>query len=84
MVEAHYGVKPMIYTGHSFYKDNLKDHGFDDYPLWIAAYSESRRNDEIIKNADIYQFSEHVNVPGIPENFTDGNDVRRLSDIVIK
>jgi lysozyme len=36
-VENTYHVKPIIYTGASFYK-NFLGHDFDDYPLWIAHY----------------------------------------------
>ena len=36
-VENAYGVKPIIYTGYTFYKDYLAGE-FDDYPLWIAHY----------------------------------------------
>ena len=38
-VEAHYGVKPIIYTFVSFYKDYL-GRDFDEYPLWIAHYQK--------------------------------------------
>lgn len=38
-VETKMGVKPIIYTGLSFYKDYL-DGYFDDYPLWIAHYNK--------------------------------------------
>ena len=37
-VERAYGVKPIIYTGYSFYKDHLEGY-FDEYPLWIAHYN---------------------------------------------
>ncbi|GAA4437856.1 hypothetical protein GCM10023188_32540 [Pontibacter saemangeumensis] len=37
LVEDAYGVKPILYTGYSFYKDYLEGH-FDDYHLWIAHY----------------------------------------------
>jgi lysozyme len=37
-VERAYGVKPIIYTGFSFYKDYLEGY-FDEYPLWIAHYN---------------------------------------------
>lgn len=84
IVEEHYGVKPMIYTGYDYYRKNLKDYGFDEYPLWIAAYSPEKRNDSIVINAEIHQFAEKVRVPGITENWTDGNDVRCLGDIIIK
>ncbi|MCJ8163471.1 glycoside hydrolase family 25 protein [Pontibacter sp. E15-1] len=36
-VEAAYGVKPIIYTNYTYYKDYLAGH-FDGYPLWIAHY----------------------------------------------
>lgn len=36
-VEKHYKIRPIIYTGLSFYQDYLAGH-FDDYPIWIAAY----------------------------------------------
>ena len=85
IVEEHYGVAPMIYTGCTFYKDNLMNYEeFDGYPLWIAAYSEGRRTDTVVQMAEIHQFSEHVRVDGIPENWTDGNDVRDLEAIMIK
>ncbi len=38
-VETHYGVKPIIYTFISFYKDYLGS-DFDEYPLWIAHYQK--------------------------------------------
>lgn len=37
MVETHYGVKPIIYTGADFYTYNLAGR-FDAYPLWVAHY----------------------------------------------
>ncbi|UEG50642.1 glycoside hydrolase family 25 protein [Ferruginibacter lapsinanis] len=37
MVEIHYKVKPIIYTGADFYKRCLADK-FSDYPLWVAHY----------------------------------------------
>ena len=36
-LEQHYGVKPIIYTYHDFYKQNF-DESFKDYTLWIAHY----------------------------------------------
>ena len=36
-IENHYGVKPIIYTFHDFYKNNF-DTTFTNYPLWIAHY----------------------------------------------
>ena len=37
LVEAHYGVRPILYSNHSFYQRHLAGH-FDDYPLWLAHY----------------------------------------------
>ena len=38
VVEQHYGVKPIIYTGYSFKMENLNDSIFNSYPYWIAHY----------------------------------------------
>ncbi len=37
-VEAHYGVKPILYTSYKFRKRYLDDPLFDAYPYWIAHY----------------------------------------------
>jgi len=37
LVEAHFGVKPIIYTSANFWDEHLTD-GFGGYPLWIAEY----------------------------------------------
>ncbi len=37
LVEMHYKVKPIIYTGADFYTNFLAGK-FDDYPLWVAHY----------------------------------------------
>ena len=38
LVEQHYGVKPVIYTGLKFRASYLSHASFDDYPFWIAHY----------------------------------------------
>ena len=70
LAEEAYGVKPMIYTGLSFYNNVLKGY-VDNYPIWIAAYSGKHR----VKNTDwtFHQFTEKVIVNGIRE-YVDGND----------
>lgn len=40
LVEAEYGVPPIIYTGYKFKVDYLNTQDFDRYPLWIAHYYE--------------------------------------------
>lgn len=37
-VEQHYGVKPILYTYHSFHQQYLRDTLFQSYPYWIAHY----------------------------------------------
>jgi lysozyme len=61
-VEKHYGVKPIIYTGASFYKDYLKGH-FDDFPLWVANYNRVRR--PLNKTWLFWQFTETGTIDGI-------------------
>lgn len=38
VVEKHYGVKPIIYTGYKFKQQFLSDSTFNSYPYWIAHY----------------------------------------------
>lgn len=37
-VEQHYGVRPILYTYHSFRQQYMNDPVFDLYPYWIAHY----------------------------------------------
>lgn len=37
LIEAHYGVKPIIYTSPAFWDAHLTD-AFGAYPLWVAEY----------------------------------------------
>ncbi len=37
-VEQHYGVKPILYTYHSFRQQYMNDSVFNLYPYWIAHY----------------------------------------------
>jgi lysozyme len=64
-VDAHYKIKPIIYTGESYYKDFLKDE-FSEYTFWVANYNfwvESIKDDWLF-----WQFSEKGIVNGINEN----------------
>jgi lysozyme len=64
-VNEHYKVKPIIYTGESYYKDFLKDE-FSDYTFWVANYNfwvESIKDEWLF-----WQFSEKGIVNGIDEN----------------
>lgn len=42
IVEEHYGVKPIIYTGYRFKLEYLNDTIFNSYPYWIAHYYVDR------------------------------------------
>lgn len=64
-VEKHYGVKPIIYSGESFYTDFLKKE-FEGYDLWIANYSFFE--DEIRKEWLFWQFTDKATVKGIKGN----------------
>ena len=64
-VESHYGVKPIIYSGESYYEDFLKEE-FGDYLFWIANYNFYR--EEIAKDWLFWQFTEKASVPGIKGN----------------
>lgn len=84
LVEKEYGVKPIIYTKLSMWRDYLVD-DFSDCKLWVAAYSTSRRTSEIVKNADIHQFTQEIrDIPGIPEKFTDGDDIPNLANVLYR
>ena len=61
-VEAHYKVKPIIYTGEKYYDDFLKEE-FSDYLFWIANYNFYR--EEIDGDWLFWQFTEKAKVPGI-------------------
>lgn len=62
VVEKYYGVKPIIYSGASFYNDHLKDH-FPGYKIWIAKYSlfSEKMNEEW----DFWQFTDKGTVNGV-------------------
>lgn len=63
IVEAHYGIKPIIYTNADFYKRNLgKD--FDEYPLWVAHYLQ-KHQPRINRDWSFWQHSEQGRVNGI-------------------
>ena len=65
IVEKHYKVKPIIYTGEKFYEDFLKD-DFSDYKFWIANYNPWKK--QINANFLMWQFSEKAVLIGVDEN----------------
>ncbi|MFM6946936.1 MAG: glycoside hydrolase family 25 protein [Flavobacteriales bacterium] len=69
IIERHYGVKPIVYTGRHFYEHHLKGY-INGYPLWIASYGEHHKVEHLPWT--FYQFSEKMTVHGISTN-VDGN-----------
>lgn len=65
LVENHYRVKPIIYTGEKFYEDFLKD-DFSEYKFWIANYNPWKK--QINENFLMWQFSEKAVLIGVDEN----------------
>ncbi len=63
VVEAHYGVKPIIYTNVDFYKQNLGSE-FDVYPFWAAHYYEQHKP-RINREWVFWQHNDGGNVNGI-------------------
>lgn len=70
LAEDKYGVKPIVYTGLSFYKKHFKGH-LNEYPLWIAAYDGEHRLGDL--KWTMHQFTDKLSVAGIAE-YVDGNN----------
>lgn len=66
-VQAHYGVKPIIYTFVSFYRDYLGSK-FDEYPLWIAHY-QKHTLPRINRSWLIWQHDEKGKIKGLKGNY---------------
>ena len=64
-VESHYNVKPIIYSGDSYYTDFLEKE-FRDYPFWIANYTQEL--EDIDNDWRFWQFTENAAVSGIKGN----------------
>ncbi len=63
-VEAHYGKKPLVYTGASFAKDWLGKEITEQYPLWIAHYGKDRPGYD---DWTLWQCTDRAVVKGVPE-----------------
>ena len=60
-VEAHYGVKPILYTSYKFKKRYLNDSIFNSYPYWIAHYYV-----DSVKYEGKWHFWQHTDVGDVP------------------
>ena len=64
-IDAHYKVKPIIYTGERYYEDFLKEE-FEGYTFWVANYNFFEEN---IKDDWLFwQFTEKAVIKGINHN----------------
>jgi lysozyme len=63
VVESESGIRPVIYTSYSMYRDKMKGK-FDGYQFWIASYNS---NESRVQDAEIihWQYSDRGSVPGI-------------------
>lgn len=64
LIEAHYGVRPMIYTSSSFFNNYLGP-DFAKYPLFIARYSKSEPQLNYGAKWILWQFSDRGRIQGI-------------------
>lgn len=67
VVEAHYGVRPIVYTSSSFQRTHLAREGIAS-SLWLAAYSRPPRHGDWA----FWQYTDRGRVPGI-DGPVDGN-----------
>lgn len=84
IVEKHYRVKPIIYTGEKYYEDFLQQ-DFPSYQFWIANYNPWK--EKIQADYLMWQFTEKAKLHGINElvdvNVFNGN-VDDLKKVCIK
>ncbi len=62
LVEAHYGIKPVVYSGANFYTQFLKE-DFQGYTFWIANYNFFVENMQ--SDWRFWQFTEKASILGI-------------------
>ena len=60
-VEAHYGVKPILYTSYKFKTHYLDDSLFNAYPYWIAHYYV-----DSVKYQGKWHFWQHTDIGSVP------------------
>ena len=63
IVENHYGIKPIVYTGAHFYNDHL-DNSLNGYLIWVANYNRVK-NPLISASWMMWQFSDNGTASGI-------------------
>lgn len=63
-VERSYNIRPILYTNQKFY-DNYLSGVFDNYPLWIARYSEQKPELGDNNKWQFWQYSDQAALSGI-------------------
>ena len=63
IVESHYGIKPIVYTGAHFYNDHLKNN-LNDYLVWVANYNRVKNPLSSVPWI-MWQFSDNGTASGI-------------------
>ena len=85
VVEQHYGVKPILYTGYRFKLQYLNDTIFDAYPYWIAHYYVDQL--QYKGSWAFWQYTDFGNIDGI-EGHVDCNifkgTLQELHQLTIK
>lgn len=64
LLEAHYKVKPVLYTNQRFYNRYLSGH-FDQYHLWIARYSQQLPELHNATPWRFWQYGDNAKIEGI-------------------
>ncbi len=64
LAEAHYGIKPILYTGLNFYNRHLAGQ-FDDYPLWLARYDDREPVTICGRPYQFWQYTNRAQQPGV-------------------
>ncbi len=60
------GYRPGVYSGQSFFKNQLDYSALSGYPIWLASYTSNNRLPDFSNHYDIWQFTDRGSVKGIP------------------
>jgi len=63
-IYEYYGVRPILYTNLKFYNKHLAGH-FDEYPLWVARYSEEEPVLACGREWQFWQYGSRGKIAGI-------------------
>lgn len=80
LLEDHYGVKPILYTGARFWNEHIEG-DFSEHPLWVAEYEV---DEPVLPNGwdtwHLWQYEGDADVPGV-EKGADLTRVNRKADL---